>query len=117
CHRGVAHFRLAGELCLLQVGHTDQIATPGSIKLRFRFGRKSGSLYTNVSASAVYRHAVQSFSGLFEGVCNLRTNRVRKPNVSSQSIAKKSRFRLSSSGAIYELIGYSNVERLETFVE
>src|SRR4030095_4236120 len=53
--RRVTDFRLARELCLLQVRHADDVHPPRAIQLRFSERRELWSLHADIRAALVHR--------------------------------------------------------------
>src|SRR6476469_8260325 len=87
--RRICYLGLASELCLLQIGHPDDVHPPLPIDVGLGLGRKRRPFHADICSATMDVHA-DLFARRLKDVSELVANRVSKRDVADDTFAKKS---------------------------
>src|SRR5580698_8984356 len=113
-NRDVANLGFAGQLRLLQVGHTDHVHAQAAIDIRLGLCRKLRTLHTQIGSAELARYSGLAAS-LLHDASKFPANRIAEGNVRDNPVAKKSINPVTR--AVEELIGNDEIERLVLFLQ
>src|SRR5688572_21982669 len=110
----VADLRLARQLGFLQVGHADDVGAPRAIEMRLGEGRELRPLHADVGPTLVHRRA-RLHAALVRHAAEQLAEGVGEADVGHETAAEEGAD--TPAGAVDELIGDDDVERLVFLLE
>lgn len=112
--RHITDLGLAGEFCLLQIGHANHIHTQIAVDVRFGFRRELRPFHAEIRTAAFPDHP-RFLARFLDHASQVCTNGVGKSNVRHYSVSKKCVDAMASS--VEELVRDDEFERLVLFLQ
>jgi len=108
--RGETDLRLAGELCLRQVRHADDIKAELAVRVRLRAGGEGRPIHANVGAAVVHAEA-QRGAFLVQKRAKARRDRIAEGHMGHDATAEEG-VMLAAAGAVEKLVRQHDVTRV-----